>query len=367
VNDESFDVAVIGAGPAACAVALQANRSGLRTLVLARERPPTMQLGESLSPGGADALAKLGLLEDFRRQRYEPCYGYASAWGGTDLRRYDFILDPRGHGWQIDRCTFDAWLRQHVKRTQVAWQPIDRLVDVSRDGAAWRITFPGQTMRHAKMLIDASGRSSSLARQLGARRIAGDRQVAWLVCLSTSGQEPSDATTWVEAVEQGWWYSAVLPGGRMMAALFTDADILRNLAAQNVTGWRSLLDESHFTRSRIASRGFVPMEAPRVLPAGSTRLAGFVGPGWLAAGDAALTYDPLSGHGLAVALHSGARAALAVAGALSGKHEALANYADELAQAYEHYSSMRRAYYDAETRWPMAPFWRRRHAVQAAA
>lgn len=79
-----------------------------------------------------------------------------------------------------------------------------------------------------------------------------------------------------------------------------------------------------------------------------------------AVGDAAVCYDPLSAHGLTLALASGRDAAAAVAAHLAGDCDALPAYADRLHQAYLHYAGMRSEYYTNQMRWPEAPFWSRR-------
>ena len=91
------------------------------------------------------------------------------------------------------------------------------------------------------------------------------------------------------------------------------------------------------------------------------------GPGWIAAGDAAQSYDPLASQGLFNALYTGLAAAEAADRALLGDAAGLPGYAAELRKvraAYEHHLV---AWYGLEQRWPHSPFWRRRHSLGAAA
>src|SRR5262249_8825839 len=85
------------------------------------------------------------------------------------------------------------------------------------------------------------------------------------------------------------------------------------------------------------------------------------GDGWIAAGDAAASYDPLSSSGIPRALDSGIHAALAIHDFL--KHErtaALNAYDANLKRSFETYLATQSAYYKMEGRWPQALFWRRR-------
>ncbi|MEM6457226.1 MAG: hypothetical protein AAF772_19210, partial [Acidobacteriota bacterium] len=87
------------------------------------------------------------------------------------------------------------------------------------------------------------------------------------------------------------------------------------------------------------------------------------GPPWLATGDAAVSYDPLSSHGIASALGAGYYAGCAARDHLLGRSEAFDAYRAVMQQAYATYLDLRQRAYADEQRWPDAPFWRRRHEV----
>lgn len=101
----------------------------------------------------------------------------------------------------------------------------------------------------------------------------------------------------------------------------------------------------------------------RVVVFGSARLVPAHGPGWVAAGDAALTYDPISAHGLTLALRTGADAAGALLADAAGDAAARSRYGARLARAFDDYRREALRVYRAEQRWPAAPYWRRRHAL----
>jgi flavin-dependent dehydrogenase len=96
------------------------------------------------------------------------------------------------------------------------------------------------------------------------------------------------------------------------------------------------------------------------MPAESSRLDEILGERWIALGDAAAAYDPLSSHGVASAMGSGYYGGHAIADLLAGRSEARLAYLDILQKAYGTYLDLQREHYARETRWPDAPFWRRR-------
>lgn len=84
---------------------------------------------------------------------------------------------------------------------------------------------------------------------------------------------------------------------------------------------------------------------------------------WLAVGDAASTFDPLSSQGLVKALRTGVFASFAIADLLTRDTDAgLARYRRYVPEEYASYSRARAKYYNEEHRWPHREFWRRRPA-----
>ena len=95
-------------------------------------------------------------------------------------------------------------------------------------------------------------------------------------------------------------------------------------------------------------------------PATSQWLDRSAGPGWIAAGEAAAAFDPLSSMGIGYAITSGIHAARALDAALNGYTDHLATYADDTRRHFQEFTSSRGRYYAIERRWPDAPFWSRR-------
>jgi flavin-dependent dehydrogenase len=355
------DVVVLGGGPAGCSAAIGLAEQGWGVLLLDRSGPPRGPFGESLAPGAAVVLRQLGIWDDFLADGHRPCYGNRSAWGGPEIRHLDFITDRRGHAWHIDRAAFEA--RLAIRAEQVGARRLGAAAParVERSGGLWHVALRGRPVGlTARFLVDATGRASWLARRRGAVRLDEDRQIAAVALLEPAGTRAEDRTTLVEAVEEGWWASAILPDGRLAATFFTDPDLHDRDVLACPAAWPALLAGADHTRARFWDYLIPAGRSARVVPAGSARLDSFSGDGWLAVGDAAMSLDPLSSHGLTVALLSGRDAARAVSAHLRGDREGIPTYEATIAGAFDEYSALRRAYYHAEARWPASPFWRRR-------
>jgi flavin-dependent dehydrogenase len=84
------------------------------------------------------------------------------------------------------------------------------------------------------------------------------------------------------------------------------------------------------------------------------------GRGWIAVGDAAAAFDPLSSAGLTHALDSAIDAAERIRHTLSGATTALDDYVACTLDEYDAYLAARQQYYARERRWHDQPFWRAR-------
>jgi flavin-dependent dehydrogenase len=162
----------------------------------------------------------------------------------------------------------------------------------------------------------------------------------------------------IEAAEGGWWYSVPLPERRLAVVFMTDADLSARRVMRDVSHWHEQLRRAPHTAAR--SEGYALEGGLRLVLANNVRSEPACGRGWLAVGDAAVAYDPLSGDGVLRALDTGRRGAAAALSALSGDESAAHAYSRELLDEFEVYLRRQKAFYGRETRWADSPFWARR-------
>lgn len=362
----SADVVIVGGGPAGCAAALTLRRySTLSVVVVEQGDYHAPRVGETVPPSIQPLLGYLGVWEPFVAAQHLPAHGTCAAWGSPELTTRDFLFTGRGAGWHLDRRRFDEMLAEQVSASGGALLPHTRVAGCTRtEAGAWHLTLAGPDGEPfplaARFLIEASGKKASLAKKLGARQQRFDR----LVGVMGFFEVPDHPThlTLVEAVEAGWWYSALLPDGRVAVAFMSDADLVRGLRAAHRNGWLALLAATHHTRERLA--GGTLLAAPRVLPAFSHLLHPLSGPSWLAAGDALASFDPLASMGIGHALSSGSHAARVAHDLLTSDGSLLPTYTRSAAQNVQHYLALRQRHYLREQRWPDAPFWARRQGEE---
>lgn len=335
-----FDVAVIGGGPAGTAAALTLLRySKLRLVVIERGDYSEPRAGETLAPAAQPLLEYLGAASILEEQGHLRNYGTAAAWGGSDVVSRDFLFVAAGDGWHLDRARFDGALATMVRDRGGTLRT--NCTDIEVDAA---------------FVIDATGRHAVYARKHGAT-IEQHDNLTGLVAVFKGTTESTG--TLVEAVEDGWWYSAQLPDEQIVVAFMTDADIVRDRRLHEPESWCAALNEARATKQRVAGTNIV--RAPSVHPAQSQILRPAYGDRWIAAGEAAVAFDPLSSMGIGYALASGIQAARFAAIAVAGGDPQMHLYGDDVARHFAAYLVRKRDYYRIEQRFKERPFWARRH------
>lgn len=356
-----LDVAIIGGGPAGAAAALSLRQliPDATIAIFDARHGERWKPGETLSPGAAQLLQSLGCWPAF--QKGTPAlesFGTQAAWGTPELYARDFLYSLRGNGWRLDRARFDAMLLDCAGAAGVEVQRGTALMDSMEEDGRWRLQL-SRIECCARFVIDASGRSARFAMQRGARPIASDRLAGVFVLFETSHA----GDTLIEAAENGWWYSTTVPGKTAVAAWMSDTDSIREMRLKDSKSWNALLTLSTHTQRRL--RGAVARGAPAIFAAYSQRMSRMGGRGWVAAGDAAMTFDPLSSQGILKALRSGKLASFVAADFLLRGVDTHERYAQLAAAEYDEYERTKRMFYREEQRWSAMPFWARRHAEPA--
>lgn len=327
-------------------------------------------MGEVLPPVARPTLLRLGLISILEDPAHLRSPGTVSAWGSDVPVEQDFLYSPYGDGLRLDRACFDAHLRDIAAASGV------RVVPGTWD--VRRAPFDDRDHATLRVIVDGTGRSSAVARGRGATIARLDRLVAVAGLLRPrSVSADADARTFVASVADGWWYSALLPDGRRVAAFLTDVDLLSREVRRDPKAWHEALLGAPLIGSLVRRSGARPPETLRAVAADLRRLIPPHGDAAAAAaargepllavvGDAAMAFDPLSSQGILSAIQSAEEAVAMVLASLGGRHdavaEALARRSLADGERWSRYVGRLASAYGDEVRWPDAPFWARRHS-----
>lgn len=365
-------VAILGGGPAGIATALALSDLGQPVTVIERSGYGARRVGEHLSPEALPALRKLRLEHVVRDPAHGASLSILSYWPAGRASEHPYLFNLYGHGINLDRPAFDRSLAREASVRGVVL--LSDAVPCGLEGGPrqWRLalrggnqTGPGRTLR-AQFLVDATGRAAWVARRMGERPRRHDGLVGLHGrCVARDRTCRVTDALWIESSESGWWYSAPLRGSEMVVVYMTDADLLAGQGGGADAVWRQRLRETPRTLERL--KGFALPARVRVAPAQSQRLARVFDSGWVAVGDAACAFDPLSASGIRKALEDGILVADAVAAALGGDDDLLERYQQRVADRFATYLHERAASYRLVQEWPHAPFWQRRHRPPSTA
>ena len=372
VTSAAFDTVVLGAGPAGLATALALLRGDpLSVLVVDSGPPERHRVGETAAPGLLVALERLGLAERFRAGGHLPCPGTASIWGHDRVRHNDFVLDPAGPAWRLDRPAFDRMLAAAAEESgaTLRWRTRFDGLEARADGRhphRLRLRSPkeGAYVVAARWVVDATGPAAHFARAAGARRQVDDRLFA-LVRFGPAAGDRTTLQTLVEAVPDGWWYGARTPGDRAVVMFVTDRPGVRRLRAGGPPAFAAALAATSLVRS-VATTSTEAGVTRLLLPVYSSALDRHAGEGWVAVGDAAASYDPIAGQGVYKAVAGAIAAADQARAGLAGRPPADGSGASPDA-ALDGYRRTRAHVYGLERRFPGAAFWEARRERAALA
>ncbi len=304
---ETFDIAVIGAGPAGAATAIQAARAGASVVVF--DKAPYGRdkvCGDGLTPRAVGALNDLDIdLDDAHR-----IDGLRMIANKTEreLPWPDTTRFPN-HGAVWPRRRLDAALIDAAGEAgaELVWETeaLPRL-----DGDRVIGVTAGSRTIDAALTVVATGAPGQVARMLGAERVADE---PFGLAIRTYAESPRHADKHLEACltlrdDNG----TPVPGYGWM---FPAGDGTVNIgvgALSTMKGFKSL----NLNNLLESYRGIVQepwslgpnLERPRAwrLPMSAQRRHG---PGWLAVGDAAGLVNPMNGEGIDYGLESGMLAA----------------------------------------------------------
>ena len=324
---ESYDVAIIGGGPAGSTAAILLSKAGRRVIVLERDKFPRFHIGESLLPFSMQTFTRLGLQEKLRAGFLEKFGGEIAEAGGEKAAKF-YFKDGFGsrtdRSYQVTRSKFDKMLLDHAAESgaEVREETLVENVDFDRDGAMLSLRRDARSRVlgraearlseniRARYVVDASGRNSVIGNKFKLKKSYQHLQKLSLFAHyeGLEREKGIDATlTRMVRTLQSWFWVIPLENDRTSIGVVLEAADFKSSGLSAEEFFERAIAEQPLVRNRIgAGRRVSQVYTAADFSYRSERLAG---DRWLLAGDAAGFIDPVFSSGVFLAVLAGEQAA----------------------------------------------------------
>ena len=356
---ESFDVAIVGAGPAGISAACILADSGVKTIVLERGEYPG---AKNMSGGVLYGHNLAQILPDYTERKcpierniVESRIWYLSNDGGYSIGYRDnmFAADRKYNAFTVGRARFDRWYAEQAHKKGALIVPSATVVDLLRDGkgsVTGVVTSRGDGEVRAKVTLLANGINSPLAASTGYRAEPKPEEVA--LAVKEAVELPS------ELIEQRFGISSgdgvtieilgeVTGGMDGVAVIYTNRDTLSlsiganlaDLAASKLKPYELMESfKQHPMVSPLIAEGQSREYIAHWLPEGGyDAMPSLYGDGYLIAGDSAMLFNALHREGNNLAMASGKMAAETIIEALNRgdcSRKGLSSYGERLSESF---------------------------------
>lgn len=374
----SCDICILGAGPAGLAAAI-ACASSIRAniVVIEQQAQGQLRVGENVPPETILLLKKLGLAPQFYGAGHEPCPGFASVWGKEAVGYNDFIVNPMGHSWRLNRQAFDQTMVQKAQElgVNIHWQTRFTRAEKAQNNNGFILALNHKarhktehrtnqnSLLNAGFVIDATGSNALFAKSQGATKMVHDKLVA-TVRFATVNNVAKGKQVRIEATPEGWCYHTLLPQQKVVSMIVSEPGISGRLKQNNYQTFETTLANTHFIGEHLKKLQLNNHQY-HAYPVSSAMLSKMEGDNWIAIGDAAASFDPIAAQGIFKALQHGLMAAEIAQQQFTNQPPTL-HFEHKVKTQYQHYVQARNHMYGLEQRWQNRTFWQNRQVNIAA-
>jgi len=332
------DVCVVGGGPAGSAAAASAARSGHRVVLVDGARRTGGGALEVMSARAREALLALDLYA-IVTDGATRCDGTITRWSTASFVERSCLLAPHGAGWIVDRGRLDARLVAELSTRGIIVAHATASTVERSSCTRYVVGLDDRRTVNASAVVIATGRSPAPWR----RRGNGPRRtLAMTVTLPAMTMSGFGSRLLIDHTPCGWWFAIADPA-RVVLTFCTDGDQLEPGRSRLRRTWSRACDHARDWLPAVAHAA-----TPHVRPVGEW--GADPGDGAVLVGDAAIAVDPLSGHGLTLAIESGMR-------------HADSDYGSWLADTAAAHARRRQETYAAAVGDVGGPFWQRRRGA----
>lgn len=344
------DVVIVGSGVSGLILSILLKEKNIDHVVLNRvEKRKTLELPETIPPSALVLLESLNLLELFSKSSSK-VFGYHSLWNSDSITTDNFFNhNPYKYGLKLRKKKLLSDLGELVTDHLV---PFDNLIEIDQSDENVTVKIESnhalQTI-NSRVIVDATGRNRAVLKLLGIKSESFDKQVALSCHLPYFKHPQLIHSVFVESFEGGWGIVSSLNKQINGITLYSKngSPLLPQL--KEYRNWKKLLSKTKLLKDFLTDDPNMKVVGGK---ANSSRASQIAGSNWLAIGDAAIAFDPLSSHGNSNAIYCANVASAAIQSRL--KNDIITpfqNYDDTLSQVFSEYLKQKSKLYETENQW----------------
>jgi flavin-dependent dehydrogenase len=356
------DVLIVGDGIAGLTLSFLLEKKEIDHVLLHRNGIQMENaLGETLPPSAIPFLHRHELLELFEQHAVQKMYGYHAWWGGNQVNDHNFFTQsPSAYGIKLDKQGLLTDLARSQQKYRVVY---DKNFEMQFGHTCGMVVFDQASLSQTlnfKLLVDATGRKRAVLNKLGVTIDEYDHLTAFSCHLSRFNHPRLTHTVYTETFPDGWGIVSALNKDVQVMTLYTDRAVAKQRGFSNYTNWPEILEQTNYLRHFLTGDEQTKVRGYLANTSKPNRVAG---ENWLAVGDAAIAFDPLSSHGITNAVYTAIRAAIAIEKKVKGADsDQFKIYAADLEVIFKQYMQIKNHLYRQEQRWTGSDFWAARQS-----
>jgi len=325
--NNSYDVIIIGAGPAGTLAAAKLIKEGKTVLILEKIQFPRFVIGESLLPQCMNYLDDLDLLPCIEKHNFQIKTGVCFY---HEDEVCDFLFEKQysdgwHYTWQVQRAKFDYALATEVEKRGAVLHYMAEVTDLKTSATQQTVTYShpelGMQTAICKFVLDASGYGRVLPRMFDLEEpVSTPPRGAIFVHLEDKNRsEKAGENIFVHSFNENtaWIWSIPFSDGTTSVGIVGNSDFIKECESNEGALFHKLIGEFPGLDGRYKN---VPrLFEPKVILNYAVAVKQLYGEGYALCGNSTEFLDPIFSSGVTFAVCSGYKSAELVVKQLNGE------------------------------------------------